>query len=34
MLGEAWDRAQVRLARDLSEGMAPEPEFGEHSPVT
>ena len=34
MLGEAWDRAQVRLARDLSEGMTPEPEFGEHSPVT
>jgi hypothetical protein len=28
MLGEAWDRAQVRLARDLSTGMAPEPEFG------
>jgi len=30
MLGEAWDRAQARLARDLSEGMTPEPEFGDH----
>ncbi|MFZ0141279.1 MAG: ATP-grasp fold amidoligase family protein [Aeromicrobium sp.] len=34
MLGEAWDRAQMRLARDLSEGMPPEPEFGAHPPVT
>lgn len=29
MLGEAWDRAQARLARDLSDGMTPEPEFGD-----
>jgi hypothetical protein len=29
MLGEAWDLAQVRLARDLSAGMTPEPAFGD-----
>ena len=27
-LGEAWERAQVRLARDIVNGMSPEPEFG------
>jgi hypothetical protein len=30
VLGEAWERAQVRLARDLAAGMSPEPEFGPH----
>ncbi len=27
-LGEAWERALVRLARDVAGGMSPEPEFG------
>ena len=27
-LGETWERAQVRLARDIANGMSPEPEFG------
>lgn len=27
-LGEAWERAQVRLWRDLANGMSPEPEWG------
>jgi len=27
-LGEAWERAQVRLARDIVNGMSPEPVFG------
>jgi hypothetical protein len=27
-LGEAWERAIVRLARDVANGMSPEPEFG------
>jgi hypothetical protein len=27
-LGEAWERALVRLDRDVAEGMSPEPEFG------
>jgi hypothetical protein len=30
MLGEAWERAQVRLWRDIADGMAPEPEWGPH----
>ena len=29
-LGEAWERAQVRLWRDLANGMSPEPEWGPH----
>jgi hypothetical protein len=28
VLGEAWERAQVRLARDIADGMSPEPAFG------
>ena len=28
MLGEAWERAQVRLACDIAAGMSAEPEFG------
>ncbi|MGH3458411.1 ATP-grasp fold amidoligase family protein [Aeromicrobium sp.] len=27
-LGEAWERAQVRLWRDIAEGMSPKPEWG------
>jgi hypothetical protein len=27
-LGEAWERALIRLARDVAHGMSPEPEFG------
>jgi len=27
-LGEAWERALIRLARDVTGGMSPEPEFG------
>lgn len=27
-LGEAWERALIRLARDVAQGMSPEPEFG------
>jgi hypothetical protein len=27
-LGEHWERAMVRLARDIAQGMAPEPQFG------
>lgn len=27
-LGEAWERAQVRLWRDLANGMSPDPEWG------
>jgi hypothetical protein len=27
-LGEAWERALIRLARDVGGGMSPEPEFG------
>ncbi len=35
MLGEAWEQALTRLARDVASGMSPEPEFGpEHeSPI-
>ena len=29
-LGEAWERAQVRLWRDIANGMAPEAEWGPH----
>ena len=29
LLGDAWDRAQVRLTRDLAQGLTPEPEFGD-----
>lgn len=29
-LGEAWERAQVRLWRDIANGMSPEPEWGSH----
>jgi hypothetical protein len=29
-LGEAWERAQVRLWRDIADGVSPEPEWGEH----
>lgn len=28
MLGEAWERALTRLARDVADGMSAEPEFG------
>jgi hypothetical protein len=28
-LGDAWERAQVRLWRDIADGMSPEPEWGE-----
>lgn len=28
VLGKAWERAQVRLAQDISQGMSPEPEWG------
>jgi hypothetical protein len=28
MLGEAWERAMTRLARDVADGMSPDPEFG------
>ncbi len=28
LLGEAWERAQARLARDLAAGMSPSPEVG------
>jgi hypothetical protein len=28
MLGEAWERAEARLARDIAGGMTPEPVFG------
>ena len=28
MLGEAWERALIRLARDVADGMSPDPEFG------
>lgn len=31
LLGEAWDRAQARLARDVAAGMSPEPELGPFS---
>jgi len=27
-LGEAWERALIRLARDVANGMSPDPEFG------
>ena len=30
-LGEAWERALTRLARDLVDGMSPDPEFGPES---
>lgn len=33
MLGEAWERAEARLARDLAGGMTPEPEFGPVKPT-
>jgi hypothetical protein len=29
LLGDAWDRAQVRLTRDIADGLAPEPQFGD-----
>ncbi len=29
-LGAAWERALARLARDVAQGMSPEPEFGPH----
>jgi hypothetical protein len=29
LLGDAWDRADVRLARDLADGLPPEPQFGD-----
>jgi hypothetical protein len=29
LLGDAWDRAQVRLARDLADGLPPEPQWGD-----
>ena len=29
MLGDAWDRADIRLARDLADGLPPEPQFGD-----
>jgi len=28
VLGQAWERAQVRLWRDIAEGMSPQPEWG------
>ena len=28
VLGDAWERAQVRLWRDIANGMSPEPEWG------
>ncbi len=28
MLGEVWERALARLARDVARGMSPEPEYG------
>jgi hypothetical protein len=28
MLGDAWERAQARLTRDLADGASPEPEWG------
>ena len=28
MLGDAWERAQVRIWRDVADGMSPEPEWG------
>ena len=30
-LGETWERAQVRLWRDIADGMSPEPEWGPHT---
>jgi hypothetical protein len=27
-LGEAWERAQVRLWRDIADGVSPDPEWG------
>lgn len=29
VLGDAWERAQVRLWRDIADGMSPEPEWGQ-----
>jgi hypothetical protein len=29
LLGDAWERAEVRLARDIAAGMPPEPQFGD-----
>jgi hypothetical protein len=28
VLGDAWERAQVRIWRDIADGMSPEPEWG------
>jgi TupA-like ATPgrasp len=32
-LGDAWERAQVRLWRDIANGMSPEPEWGSRTVV-
>lgn len=29
-LGETWERAKARLARDVADGMSPEPDWGPH----
>lgn len=32
VLGDAWERAQARLWRDIAAGMSPDPEWGQHRP--